>query len=202
MRPGNNITRAEVSTIFFRLLRDEIRAEALTESNDFSDVAEGSWYNTAISTMTNLSYLTGYPDGTFMPNQFITRAEFATVAARFDTSTFAGDNRFSDIEGHWAADAINRAAQRGWLTGYPDGTFMPDQFITRAEAITLINRVLGRDRILAGGMHPGMVTWSDNPPGTWYHTAIQEATNSHGFVRDAAGYEIWTDIRPNRDWSN
>jgi len=201
IRPANNITRAEVSTIFFRLLRDEVRNVNITTNNEFSDVPDGVWFNLAISTMARLGYVRGdWGLDTFRPNDYITRAEFATLAARFDSREHVGEDRFPDIAGHWAANSINRAAQRGWITGYLDGTFMPDQFITRAEAITLINRVLGRDRVDASSLHPDMVTWWDNEPGTWYYFAIQEATNSHEYTRDAAGFETWTAIVPNRDW--
>ena len=144
VHPNGQITRAEVATIFFRLLRDEVRDGAFTTSNTYSDVAYGKWYNNPISTMSALGIITGYPDGTFKPNKPITRAEFAAIAARFDETQSGKSATFSDVIGHWAAKEIGIAYYNDWIKGYPDGTFKPDQNITRAEAMTLINRVLER----------------------------------------------------------
>ena len=144
VRPQNNITRAEVATIFFRLLTDDVRDENLTKTNRYSDVAATSWYNTAVSTLSSMGIITGYPDGTFRPNTAITRAEFAAIAARFDNDGDKTAAKFSDIATHWAKDEISIAYNNGWITGYPDGTFGPQRDITRAETMTLVNRVLNR----------------------------------------------------------
>ena len=146
VRPQNNITRAEVATIFFRLLTDDVRAENLTKTNRYSDVAATSWYNTAVSTLSSMGIITGYPDGTFRPNAAITRAEFAAIAARFDNDGDKTAAKFSDIATHWAKDEISIAYNNGWITGYPDGTFGPQRSITRAETATMINRVIDRVR--------------------------------------------------------
>lgn len=201
VRPEGYLTRAEVATIFFRLLTDEARENFWSTQNSYSDVAREAWYNNAISTMTNAGILGGYEDNTFRPNNSITRAEFATIAARFLSQTYTGPDKFSDISGHWAAEYINRAAQAGWVGGYADGTYRPDQPITRAEAVTLINAVLDRaphkDHLLAD-----MIRWPDNPETAWYYAAIQEATNSHDYRLPAdQGYEEWTVLLQNRDWS-
>ena len=201
VRPEGYLTRAEVATIFFRLLTDEARERFWSTQNSYSDVAQDAWYNNAISTMTKAGILGGYEDNTFRPNNSITRAEFATIAARFLSQTYTGPDKFSDISGHWAAEYINRAAQAGWIGGYADGTYRPNQPITRAEAVTLINAVLGRtphkDHMLAD-----MIRWPDNPETAWYYAAIQEATNSHDYRMPAdRGYEDWTALLPNRDWA-
>lgn len=200
VRPQNNITRAEVATIFFRMLTDESRAEFWTKENPYSDVNINDWFNNAISTATNAGIVNGYDTGDFKPNAPITRAEFAAIAARFSSREYSGADMFSDISGHWAREDINRAADIGWITGYEDGTFRPDQYITRAEAMTLINRLLYR-LVDNDGLHEDMVRWIDNNPGAWYYANVQEATNSHYYDRVAIGYyETWTSIREPRDW--
>ena len=191
VRPQNNITRAEVATIFFRLLTDEAREYFWSTDSGFSDVKSSDWYNTAVSTMVNAGILTGYNDGTFRPNDPITRAEFATIAARFLSDPYSLQDRFYDTEGHWAEVYINRAAEVGWINGYSDGTFRPDRAITRAEAVTLVNNVLGR-KPNADYMLDNMITWPDNPKSAWYYEAIQEATNSHDYRWSSQNYEIWT----------
>lgn len=201
VRPEQNIDRQEVATIFFRLLTSDSRIENWSQTNSFPDVAASRWSNNAISTMTNAGILNGYEDGTFRPEQAITRAEFAAIAARFDSSLYVGEHQFSDIGGHWAAEYIDRAAQKGWVNGYPDGTFRPDQPITRAEAMTLINAVLGR-RTHAENMLNEMNHWPDNAPDAWYYEAVQEATNGHDYEREnPTAYETWTAMQPARDWS-
>lgn len=201
VKPQNNITRAEVATIFYRLLTDDARDYYYSTDSGFSDVKPGDWYNTAVATMVQAGILNGYSDGTFKPNASITRAEFATIAARFLSNPYSTKDRFYDTEGHWAEVYINRAAEIGWIGGYPDGTFRPDQAITRAEAVTLVNAVLGRapheDHLL-----PDMIVWPDNPKSAWYYEAIQEATNSHDYDWAASrAYEIWTELLENRQWS-
>ncbi|MGN1116245.1 MAG: S-layer homology domain-containing protein, partial [Candidatus Ornithomonoglobus sp.] len=194
-------TRAEVATIFFRMLTDDSRAKFWTQDNTYSDVAITDWFNNAISTATNAGIVNGYDDGTFGPNRPITRAEFAAIAARFDTDPYIGGDQFSDISGHWAEESINKAAADGWITGYEDGTFRPDQYIVRSEAMTLINRLLYR-LVDEDGLNTAvMVKWIDNPAGTWYYANVQEATNSHHYDRAGVGsYETWTTLRDPRDW--
>ena len=202
VRPQNNITRAEVATIFFRLLTDDVRDENLTKTNRYSDVAATSWYNTAVSTLSSMGIITGYPDGTFRPNAAITRAEFAAIAARFDNDGDKTAAKFSDIATHWAKDEISIAYNNGWITGYPDGTFGPQRDITRAETMTLVNRVLNRQPETEDDLLPNMTVWTDNAnPKAWYYLAVQEATNSHYYeFKTNFQYEKWTELRETRDW--
>ena len=202
VRPQNNITRAEVATIFFRLLTDDVRDENLTKTNRYSDVAATSWYNTAVSTLSSMGIITGYPDGTFHPNAAITRAEFAAIAARFDNDGDKTAAKFSDIATHWAKDEISIAYNNGWITGYPDGTFGPQRDITRAETMTLVNRVLNRQPETEDDLLPNMTVWTDNAnPKAWYYLAVQEATNSHYYeFKTNSQYEKWTALRETRDW--
>ena len=202
VRPQNNITRAEVATIFFRLLTDDVRDENLTKTNRYSDVAATSWYNTAVSTLSSMGIITGYPDGTFRPNAAITRAEFAAIAARFDNDGDKTAAKFSDIATHWAKDEISIAYNNGWITGYPNGTFGPQRDITRAETMTLVNRVLNRQPETEDDLLPNMTVWTDNAnPKAWYYLAVQEATNSHYYkFKTNSKYEQWTALRETRDW--
>ena len=202
VHPNGQITRAEVATIFFRLLKDEVRDGAFTTSNSYSDVAFGKWYNNPISTMSALGIITGYPDGTFKPNKPITRAEFAAIAARFDETQSGKSATFSDVIGHWAAKEIGIAYYNDWIKGYPDGTFKPDQNITRAEAMTLINRVLERKPESPADLLTNMNKWTDNmDTSKWYYLDVQEATNSHGYTRKTFNYELWRQMLPDPDWS-
>ena len=204
VRPEGDITRAEVATIFFRLLTDESRNEYWSQTNDYTDVAEGDWYNNAVSTLSKAGILNGYEDGSFQPNGNITRAEFATIAARFFEATYEGEDLFPDIKGHWARDYINQAAHAGIVNGYEDGTFRPQDNITRAEAMTIVNRTLDRHPD-ADHFLDNMVTWPDNLESAWYYEQVQEATNSHEYIMktdaDKNPYEIWKEILPVRDWS-
>ena len=199
IKPENNITRQEVATIFFRLLTDASRDYFYANDNTFTDVSQSLWSNIAISTMAKAKIVNGYDAATFMPLNNITRAEFATIAAKFDSSTYLGADKFTDISGHWAAEYINRAAEKGWISGYTDGTFKPDAYITRAEAMTLINNVLER-HVAAEGMLAEMTTWPDNTPDKWYYTPVQEATNSHYYEKGEDVNEIWTEMRETRNW--
>ena len=212
VRPEQNITRAEVATVFFRLLTDQIRTLNWTQQNKYPDVRRGDWYNNAISVMDRMGIIKGYPDGTFKPNGAITRAELATIAARFAIvmgMTPTNSLSFNDIAGHWAESDINYAAAIGWVTGYPDGTFKPDQPITRAEYITLVNRMLERvPENTSDLLNNEMIKWPDNSNSSmWYYLAIQEATNSHvpeyksNIVPGLSfSYERWVEIVENRDW--
>ena len=205
VRPGGSITRAEATTIFCRLLTEESRSQFWATENRYSDVSTGQWYNNAVSTMTRAGIVNGYPDGTFRPNAPITRAEMAKIIALFaklDKST----DRFPDAAGHWAEAYIRLAAGNGWIEGYPDGTFRPNQSITRAETVTMIDRVLERvpkdeSRLLP---HETMLTFPDCRPGQWFYIAVQEAANSHIYERAASeqhGDEQWKELRDNRDWT-
>ena len=202
VQPNGQITRAEATTIFFRLLTDDVRDENLTKTNRYSDVAATSWYNTAVSTLSSMGIITGYPDGTFRPNAAITRAEFAAIAARFDNDGDKTAAKFSDIATHWAKDEISIAYNNGWITGYPDGTFGPQRDITRAETMTLVNRVLNRQPETEDDLLPNMTVWTDNAnPKAWYYLAVQEATNSHYYeFKTNSQYEKWTELRETRDW--
>ena len=200
IKPENNISRQEVATIFFRLLTDASRDYFYAGDNTFTDVSQSLWSNIAISTMAKARIVNGYDDATFMPLNNITRAEFATIAAKFDSSSYLGPDMFTDISGHWAAEYINRAAQKGWISGYDDGTFKPDAYITRAEAMTLINNVLDR-HVTAEGMLADMTVWPDNTPDKWYYTPVQEATNSHYYEKaENVINETWTTLRETRNW--
>lgn len=205
VRPGGSITRAEATTIFFRLLTEESRSQFWATENRYSDVSAGQWYNNAVSTMTRAGIVNGYPDGTFRPNAPITRAEMAKIIALFAKLEPSAE-RFPDTAGHWAEPYIRLAAGSGWIEGYPDGTFRPDRAITRAETVTMIDRVLERvpkdeSRLLP---HETMLTFPDCRPGQWFYIAVQEAANSHVYERAAnerSGDERWKELRDNRDWT-
>ena len=203
VRPQNNITRAEVATIFFRLLTDETREANMTKSNGYNDVKDGDWFCCAVSTLSKMGIIKGYEDGSFKPNDPISRAEFAAIAARFDPDGDKTPATFADVTSHWAKDEISIAANHGWIKGYEDGSFKPNQKITRAETMTLVNRVLNRLPEAKDDLHKDMKTWVDNMDETaWYYLAVQEATNSHYFKnKTGTKFEQWTDLRDTRDWS-
>ena len=201
VHPEGNISRAETATIFFRLLKADIRDGNLTADNDFSDVSDGQWHNKAISTMAKLGIVKGRRADRFDPDASITRAEFAAICARFNTKPVENSSSFSDISGHWAENEIERAAAFGWISGYPDGTFRPDARITRAEAMTMINRVLCRMPQSESDLLDSMVTWPDNKPSDWHYLAVQEATNSHDFDRQGEVGESWTKLTSVPDWT-
>ena len=196
VKPETNITRGEAAAIFYRLLSDESRNMYESTSNSYTDVDSGLWSNEAISTTTKAGIILGYDDNTFRPANYITRAEFATIAARFDSTTYDGENKFTDIDGHWAREYINRAAQKGWVSGYEDNTFRPESLITRAEAISLINRVLGRLPETTNDLLDDMNVWSDNVNiNAWYYIAVQEATNGHTYeMKPDNTHEKWTEL--------
>ncbi len=202
VRPGANITRAEVATIFFRLLTDETRESYWSQSSGFTDVASGAWYNNAVSTLTRAGILDGYEDGSFRPNASITRAEFTKIAVSFFKHVGgASSNPFSDVpDSAWYAEFVKAAAELGLIDGYEDGTFRPNAPITRAEACTIVNRTLGRapdkDNLLP---EHEMLTWPDNSRDAWYYAQIQEATNSHDYQWLGA-IELWTAKLAERDW--
>lgn len=201
VRPYGLISRAETTTIFFRLLKDSVRDGNLLTSNTYTDVADDYWANTAISTMTGLGIVQGRSADTFDPKAPITRAQFAAICARFDTGKSSGTQTFTDIKGHWAEKYIERAAELGWIKGFEDGSFRPDTYITRAQAMTMINRVLNRIPEENSDLLAGMNTWPDCTPGDWFYLAVQEATNSHDFKHKAGNYETWTGMNKNPDWT-
>ncbi len=203
VKPNAGITRAEVATIFFRLLTDEARERFWCETNDYSDVADGSWYNNAVSTLSNMGILGGYEDGTFRPNASITRAEFAKIAVSFfDWADIEAVNDFVDVsDSAWYADYVAVAAEIGLIEGYGGNVFRPEAAITRAEACAIINRTLGRapdaEHLLPESQ---MNTWPDNSDtGVWYYAHIQEATNSHDYSW-IGDIEQWTEKLPEIDW--
>ena len=201
VKPYGLITRAETTAIFFRLLKDSVRDSSLLTSSTYTDVPDNYWANTAISTMTGLGIVQGRSTTTFDPQSPITRAQFAAICARFDTGTSSGTQTFSDISGHWAEKYIQRAAELGWIKGFEDGTFRPDTYITRAQAMTMINRVLNRIPEEESDLLTGMNVWPDCNPGDWFYLAVQEATNSHAFKHKAGNYETWIGMSQNPDWT-
>ena len=201
IRPDSNITRAEVATIFFRLLKDEVREQYLSKENVFDDVNEGDWFNTAVSTMAKAGIVNGRYADTFAPDEYITRAEFTTICARFDDANEAGENTFTDVSDHWAEDYILEAVAYNWIDGYEDFSFRPEKNITRAEAATLINRVLNRVPENADAMLDTMKVWPDNASSAWYYIAVQEATNTHTYERVNEVNEKWLELTENRDWT-
>ncbi len=205
VKPTGNVTRAEVATIFFRMLKDEARNKYWCTTNRYSDVNSNNWFNNAVSTLSNMGIIDGYPDGSFRPNAGITRAEFAKIAVSF-FKDYVGEtigDRFTDISGKWYTTYINLAAELAIVNGYPDGTFRPDNKITRAEAMQIVNNTLRRtphkDHLLP---ESSMNMWPDNPRTAWYYAAVQEATNSHEYQRASVkDYEQWLAKLPERDWA-
>ena len=202
VRPNGSISRAEVATVLFRLLKDDVRTQNLTKDNAYSDVPDTAWYSTAVSTLSKMGVISGYPDGTFRPNAPITRAEFAAMIARFDETAKSADTPFTDISGHWAENAIGKAYGNGWVEGSSKTLFCPESNLTRAETATLLNRVLHRLPEKESDLLANQIVWPDNPETFWGYLAIQEATNSHEYERKADGvHETQTAKRENRDWS-
>lgn len=195
VRPEANITREETAMMFYRLLTEAYRANVASKTNNFDDVAAERWSNDAISTLVNAGILSGYPDGNFNPDAAITRAEFATLVTRFVGIDETATHSFTDLSGHWAEKYVATAVKLGWIAGYDDGTFRPDGKITRAEAMTLVNRILYR-YVNGAGQHNDAVKWPDNTEAKWYYFAVQEATNTHDYNRQDDGvYENWTGLR-------
>ena len=202
VRPNGSISRAEVATVLFRLLKDDVRMQNLTKDNAYSDVSDTAWYAAAVSTLSKMGVISGYPDGTFRPNAPITRAEFAAMIARFDETAKSADTPFTDISGHWAENAIGKAYGNGWIKGSSKTVFCPESNLTRAETATLLNRVLHRLPEKESDLLANQIVWPDNPETFWGYLAIQEATDSHEYERKADGvHETQTVKRENRDWS-
>lgn len=209
VRPNGEITRAEVATIFFRLLTEEAREMFWGSSSSYPDVNVKDWFNVAVSTLTNAGVIEGYEDGTFRPNASITRAELATIISRFDQTfgTFETDAEFPDITAHWAEEYIKHSATRNWVVGYPDGTFRPNQNITRAETVTMVNRILQR-AVSEHGLLNGHIDWIDNYANSWYYLDMLEAGNYHSYrmttetVADQQyKYGAWTELFELIDWA-
>ncbi|MCL2402218.1 MAG: S-layer homology domain-containing protein [Oscillospiraceae bacterium] len=208
IRPRANITRAEVATVFFRLISDEFRAEMWSQTNEFSDVHSAQWLNNATSTLTNAGLLRGFPDGTFRPTNTITRAEFAAIVARLTDMSYSDTSTFDDISGHWAETYINVLAANGWAVGYPDGTFRPEAAITRAEVAAIVNRMLGRQlesiESIPSALRAEMTRWLDNTnESSWYYLDMQKASHSISYTRPSADspFKIWTEILAHTDWT-
>ena len=196
VRPTANITRAETAQMFYRLLTDEARREYSTKKNSFSDVSSSAWYCQSVSTLSDMGVITGYPNGTFRPEANITRAEFATLLSRFTEAKTVATTSFSDTASHWARSTIETASANGWVTGYPDGTFRPNNSITRAEAMAMLNRMLGRLPESNRDLLSGMTTFTDNSDSAqWYYLHVQEATNTHSYSLKSDGvHESWTKL--------
>ena len=177
IRPNRNITRGEVASIFYRLLTKQSRMDWYTDVCTYTDVTAENWYHDAVATLSGAGILTGYDDGTFGAEKTITRGEFAAVLVRFNQGIAQKDSGFTDVSAdHWAADAIALCKELGWITGYADGTFGPEQPITRAEAAVMINRVLERD---CEGWGDVVRSWKDLTPDNWYYSDLMEASNTH-----------------------
>ena len=199
VKPAGNITRAETAAILFRLMDDTSRSSFYSTRSGFRDVAAGSWYNTYVATLNNAGVITDSANGYFRPNDAITRAELAAMLAQFSDAIRAA-NYFTDVPAyHWAAAAIARCAKLGWINGYPDGTFRPDDNVTRAELMAMLNRATGRAPKSADAFLSGMKTWSDNAATAWYYLDVQEATNSHAYRSNPSEY--WTALTAAPNWS-
>ena len=201
VRPNGKITRAEVATIFFRLLDDDTRAKYWSSENNFSDVSADKWYNNAVSTLCHMGVLGGYSDGTFRPNAPITRAEFAKIAVSFSQANgSAVYSYFTDVKTtDWFAPYVTAAKDSGLIEGYSDGSFKPENRITRAEACTIVNRVLGRKPSKSHMKISGRIDWPDCTTADWFYEAIMEATNSHTYQMGKR-VETWIGKLPQRDW--
>ncbi|WP_338134795.1 S-layer homology domain-containing protein [Paenibacillus alvei] len=193
IKPENLISREEVAVIFYRLMENSTRANFLKGTNSYKDIAEKRWSNRHISTMENAGIIKGYPDGSFLPERPITRAEFAAIASRFDKLNEQPNTMFSDISGHWAEKYIVSAANKGWIKGYKNGTFKPNQYITRAEAMSFINSVLNR-KVHNDDIHKDAKKWPDITPTNWYYSDVMEATNYHDYHRIKDNFESWDKV--------
>ena len=190
--PERNMTRAEVTTMFARLLTEQIEADK-TYSNTFTDVPKGYWAANYIGYMQQFGIITGYSDGSFRPDAPVTRAEFAAIASRFEKLT-EGSKSFTDVpDTYWAARYINFAATRGWVTGYSDGTFKPENTITRAEVAAVTCRLLERsaDQSYIRSHLKELRTFSDVTESHWAYWYAMEAANGHDYTK-SGGSENWS----------
>ncbi len=202
VKPEGKITRAEVATIFFRLLTDDARAKFWMSTNNYTDVPAGKWYNNAISTLSNMGVIGGYADGTFKPDAPISRAEFAKIAVSFsNVADLSYRGYFADVkESDWFSGFVAAAKDAGLIEGYNDGTFKPEKAITRAEVCTIVNRTLGRKPSASHMKISDRIDWPDVQVTDWYYEAIMEATNSHTYQMGQR-VETWNDKLPQRDWA-
>jgi len=202
VRPNGKITRAEVATIFFRLLDDDTRAKYWSSENNFSDVSADKWYNNAVSTLSRMGVIGGYADGTFRPDAPISRAEFAKIAVSFTQNNGSTTyNYFTDVKTtDWFAPYVTAAKDAGLIEGYSDGSFKPESKITRAEACAIVNRTLGRKPSKAHMKISDRIDWPDVQTTDWFYEAIMEATNSHTCTMGDR-VETWTGKLPQRDWA-
>ena len=199
-KPNATITRAEASSIFYRLLTDSTRRTYSTSYNTFKDVPAKAWYNTAVSTMAKLGIVNGGSDGCFRPNDPITRAEIAAMIARCDGNSYGNAyTNFSDVKGHWAASYIARAYELGWINGYGT-TYAPDKYISRAETVAILNRVLNRAPQTTSDLLSGLNTFNDVSVTSWYYLDVEEAANSHTYTRKTNDYEYWDKLISDPSW--
>ena len=192
VKPTGDVTRAEVAAILYRVMDADCVKTYETTRCSFSDVVRGDWFNTYVATLENAGVIVDTrTNGKFRPNEAITRAELAAMLAQFADIKSAA-NSFNDVSArHWASDEIAVCAKRGWINGYPDGSFRPDATITRAEMMAMINRALDRTPKSVSDLLSGMKTWSDNAnTGAWYYLDVQEATNSHTYTKSGT-HETW-----------
>ncbi len=199
--PTGNITREEVATVFYRLLKKDVRDSLFTDEHNFNDVMKERWSNKAIATMANGGYLKGYEHGGFEPSDNITRAEFVTIAARllgFNADAPTASTRLKDTKGHWAEEYINYVTSIRLINGYEDDTFRPDRSITRAEVMKIVNSMLNR-LVNEEGLVEDAKRWTDNSASAWYYYDVIEATNSHAFSRtENTKYEKWAAVLENK----
>lgn len=209
VRPEGELARSEAAAIFYRLLSDEAREIYWCAENRYPDVSGDDWFNVAVSTLTRAGILEGCEDGLFHPERMVSRAELATILSRFDAAfgTLTDTEQFPDVQGHWAQAYIAHAAARSWVLGYPDGTFRPNQKISRAEAVTMINRILKR-AVDQSGLTGQYVDWKDNYENSWYYFDMLEAGNCHTHLYSGRvvenqdrQYENWTALVEPVDWA-
>lgn len=203
VKPTGNVTRAEVAAILYRIMDADCAKAYYDTTSSYRDVARGDWFNVYVATLENAGVIVDTrAGGYFRPNEAVTRAELASMLAQFAENKKAA-NYFADVPSYyWAANAIAVCAKTGWINGYPDGTFRPDNKITRAEAMTLVNRVLKRLPETAEDLHDDMIKWSDNSDASqWFYLAVQEATNSHYYKAKENKFEKWSELRDTRDWT-
>lgn len=199
-KPNATITRAEAASIFYRLLTDSTRKTYSTTYNTFKDVPAKAWYNTAVSTMAKLGIVNGGSDGYFRPSDPITRAEIAAMIARCDGNSYGNAyTNFSDVKGHWAANYIARAYELGWINGYGT-TYAPDKYISRAETVAILNRVLNRAPQTTSDLLSGLNTFNDVSVTSWYYLDVEEAANSHTYTRKTNDYEYWDKLISDPSW--
>lgn len=192
-KPEGKMAREEVTVMFARLLTAKMVLDTKYDAG-FYDVLPIKWSKDQIGYMREKGIVKGYLDGSFKPDQPVTRAEFAAMASRFDNLSDGGNMKFSDVDSnYWAAKYIYSAAKKGWVKGYEDGTFRPNQFITRAEVVAVTNRMLDRiaDKNYVDTHQKQIKYYKDLNKEYWAYYTIHEASNGHDYKRNAEGGEIW-----------